>query len=103
MVRRLKKRHSAAYAFGIEGKVIRFLGSVVVSIVVGKYGRVEKTTPYFQIQMMSQGERMMDEEGFSVLEWHDPEFLIERMSGQGGADRKDLDESKIIETYVRSR
>jgi 8-oxo-dGTP pyrophosphatase MutT (NUDIX family) len=89
--------------FGIEGTIERFLGTIVASIATGPEGRMEKTTPYFLIRCEQQGDRVMDEEGHSVLEWHDPDFLIARMRGQGGENRCDLDESKIIEAYVKSR
>jgi ADP-ribose pyrophosphatase YjhB (NUDIX family) len=88
--------------FGIEGKIERFLGTIVASIAAGPEGRMEKTTPYFLVRREQEGDRVVDAEGHSVLEWHDLDFLIKRMRGQGGENRSDLDESKIIEAYAKS-
>jgi ADP-ribose pyrophosphatase YjhB (NUDIX family) len=89
--------------FGMKCEVEKYLGSIQ-GTVPGKDGTWswEKTTLYFQAKAGAACERASDDESFSRLEWHDPEFLIERMRGQGGV-RPDLDESKILEAYVRYR
>jgi ADP-ribose pyrophosphatase YjhB (NUDIX family) len=90
--------------FGMTTEVGKYLGTLSVRIRTGDpIWEWEKTTLYFQAVAGEQGERVIDSEAFSILEWHEPEFLIEHMRGQGGEDRKDLDESKIIENYVACR
>lgn len=90
-----------AEEFGAEGEIIRYLGSIQnqVNAVLRTF---EKTTLYVQVQCTKLGERPMDdEESFSELEWKSPTELIACMREQGrGALRPDLDESKILETYV---
>lgn len=87
--------------FGAKGIVENFLGSLQ-TIVPGKGDdwSWQKTTLYFSTLIAEAGERKRDEESFSVLEWHDPAFLLGHMKGQGGARRPDLDESTIVERYV---
>ena len=87
--------------FGLEGKVDMYLGALRTQIQTERIGSWEKTTLYFLVIAGEAGTRMEDEESFSALEWHEPEFLIERMKGPGGHDRSDLDESKIVEAYVK--
>ena len=91
-----------AEEFGVAGRVEKYLGARSLVITTGNPAwEWEKTTLYFQVTPIGEAERVIDDESFSVLEWHDPDFLIERMRGQGGKDRSDLDESKIIETYAK--
>ncbi|MBP6868921.1 MAG: NUDIX domain-containing protein [Candidatus Pacebacteria bacterium] len=87
--------------FGVEGTIRRYLGSTQ-SVLPARYGDFEKTTLYFEVTFSSQAERVVhDWESTTLLEWHDPEFLITKMKEQGQAtSRGDLDESKIIETYL---
>ena len=91
--------------FGIEGKVEKYLGALSVKTLAGRDPKWEweKTTLYFLVTPIGDAPRVADDESFSDLEWHPPEFLIERMQGQGGEHRKDLDESKIVKTYVAHR
>lgn len=89
-----------AEEFGVEGKVIKYLGSIV-SKAFARENEFEKTTLYFQVELIQQNERPEDPESFSILEWHKPEFLIEKMKSQRNEKRTDLDESKIIEAYVK--
>ena len=87
--------------FGIVGAIQKYLGSTQ-AVLPAKYGEFEKTTLYFEVAYESEVERVIhDWESSTVLEWHDPMFLIERMREQGRlTSRGDLDESKIIETYL---
>ncbi len=87
--------------FGIEGTVEKYLGSIQAKAFAWDK-EFEKTTLYFQVGVITQNERPKDEEDFSILEWHAPEFLIQKMQEQGQSmNRTDLDESKIIQTYVK--
>jgi ADP-ribose pyrophosphatase YjhB (NUDIX family) len=90
--------------FGAEGEVEKYLGSIQI-LVHAKTRTFEKTTLYFQVVFTKQNERPLhDAESHTELVWQTPEFLIERMHEQGKtADRADLDESKIIEAYVKYR
>lgn len=90
--------------FGAEGDILRYLGAIRCDIQPKTYA-FEKVTLYFLMQLTALHERPQeDEEAHSVLEWHTPEFLIEKMREQGTATgRGDLDESKIIEAYVTYR
>lgn len=87
--------------FGAVGVPARFLGSLQC---IAKHpdGDFEKTTLYLEMKVKSMGERPKDDvEGGSTIEWHDPIWLIERMKEQGQKTyREDLDESKILSTYV---
>lgn len=87
--------------FGAKGEIVRYLGSIRIRV-DGTEGVFEKTTLYFQVKLISLGKRSGDDdESFSELEWVEPMRLIQLMKEQGEkASRTDLDESKIIETYV---
>ncbi len=90
--------------FGVEGIVTKYLGDLQATIHAGgndKAWEWQKTTLYFLVTWKGVlQERQQDNESFSVLEWHDPEFLLEHMRGQGGEERRDLDESEIIKRYL---
>jgi ADP-ribose pyrophosphatase YjhB (NUDIX family) len=89
--------------FGAAGEIRQYLGSQAFEVRMHGYP-YEKTTVYFEITLTELGERPEDEESYTDIEWHTPEFLIERMKEQGkGNPLADIDESKIIETYVRYR
>lgn len=94
-------KRGVAEEFGAEGEIIRYLGCIRIDIPATQQ-TFEKTTLYFQVQCTKLGERSMDdEESFSELEWVEPQTLIAQMKQQGAnANRPDLDESKIVETYV---
>jgi hypothetical protein len=87
--------------FGVEGVIRRYLGSTQ-AMLPARYGDFEKTTLYFEVAFVSDVERTQhDWESTTPLEWHDPEFLITNMKEQGRVtSRADLDESRIIETYL---
>jgi len=83
--------------FGAEGVIQKYLGSLQFEV-----EGFEKTELFFSVKLTTLGERRADDaEAASELVWETPQFLIERMKEQGKrADRRDLDESKIIETYL---
>ncbi len=89
--------------FGATGIVKRYLGSIQARALSTRKGAFEKTTLYFEVECTGLGERSPDdEESHSTIEWHDPDTLIAKMRSQKNDVRDDLDESKIIEAYVRS-
>jgi len=90
--------------FGVTGEIRKYLGSIQVQV-NAEHRTFEKTTLYFEVGLLIQGERpASDEESFSTLEWIVPETLIKAMQEQGReATRPDLDESKILKTYVTYR
>jgi ADP-ribose pyrophosphatase YjhB (NUDIX family) len=91
--------------FGAEGEIMKYLGSIQIPELHAKTRTFEKTTLYFQVLFTKQNERSLDDgESHTELVWETPEFLIEKIREQGRmADREDLDESKIIEAYVKHR
>ena len=88
--------------FGASGELGKYLGSIQTVIQPKSYP-FQKTTLYFAVRLTELGARPEDDEEIdSILEWHPIEFLIERMKEQAAStDRGDLDESVILETYVR--
>lgn len=90
--------------FGIEGRIVKYLGALNVSV-RAKVRTFEKVTLYFEVDVLSEGDRPLDDgEGHTALVWQTPEFLIGRMREQGAcSDREDLDESKILEAYLAHR
>lgn len=89
--------------FGAEGEVLAYLGSLQVRVQTREAHAFEKTTLYFSVRLISQNEseREKDGEGGSELVWYTPAELISIMQAQSKSTyREDLDESKIIETYV---
>ncbi|MFA5996788.1 MAG: NUDIX hydrolase, partial [Candidatus Paceibacterota bacterium] len=89
--------------FGAEGSVRKYIGSI--QAMIPEDGLWEKTTLYFEVLLKAQGERSSnDAESHTDLVWMDPGILINKMKEQGSrVDREDLDESKIIEAYVKYR
>jgi hypothetical protein len=87
--------------FGIEGEVVRYLGSIQADI--PEFGEFEKTTLYFQIAFQSEGVRSPhDEESHTLLEWHEPGHILKLMEEQlAVTKRADLSESKIIQAYLK--
>ncbi len=88
--------------FGAEAEIVDYLGSIQSRFKhKGSEVEIEKTTLYFLCKLKSQdlGKRSKnDVECESVLEWHSPEFLIEKMKFQGTKfNRQDLDESSVLE------
>jgi ADP-ribose pyrophosphatase YjhB (NUDIX family) len=88
--------------FGAKGDLLKYLGAISTPV-AARTRTFEKTTLYFLVQLTSQGPRPMDdEESFTELVWMEPGELIVAMKRQGAqAQREDLDESKIIEAYVK--
>lgn len=88
--------------FGAEAEIIDYLGSIQICFKHrGSEVEIEKTTLYFLCKLKNQDlskRSRGDVEYESVLEWHSPEFLIEKMKSQGAKfNRQDLDESSILE------
>ncbi|MDQ1299419.1 MAG: hypothetical protein QG636_87 [Patescibacteria group bacterium] len=88
--------------FGATGTVKRYLGSLCGRAFSPK-GSFEKTTLYFLVELDQMGERPEDLESSSELRWIEPGFLMEKMRAQRSDIRDDLDESGIIENYVKYR
>lgn len=88
--------------FGVIGKVVKYLGSIQIPTLHARIRTFEKTTLYFLVTYVSQCERSVDDgEAHSELIWADPTFLLKQMQEQGRrANREDLDESKIIESFM---
>lgn len=89
--------------FGAEGEIQRYLGSIQgVAFDPAGNTSFEKTTLYFEVKLTRLGERPKDDaEAGSTLEWLAPSVLIERMKQQASTERDDVDESKIIEAYLK--
>ena len=91
---------------GAKGELKAYLGSIksMFPLRVSKIP-VEKTTLYFYAEMtdFNLAERDIDEvESKSVLQWIEPNILRDLFIEQGRKyDRSDLDESKIIENYIK--
>src|SRR3989338_176860 len=88
--------------FGAEAEIVDYLGSIQIHFKhKGSEVEIEKTTLYFLCKLKNQDLNKRskgDVECESVLEWHDPKFLITKMKAQGAKfNRQDLDESVIFE------
>jgi hypothetical protein len=85
--------------FGATASVRHYLGSIVCDPNL-PYNR-EKTTLYFLCDVVSQDiskRENTDIEFESILEWHELDFLIERMKRQAKKTGfGDIDESKMLE------
>lgn len=86
--------------FGAEGKIIGYLGSIKSEF--EEEGKaIEKTTIYFLVEKTSFDSSKRDpndEERDSEIEWHQIDFLVEKMKEQQKRlKRTDLDESSILE------
>lgn len=88
--------------FGATGTVTRYLGSLRGQASSPK-GVFQKTTLYFLVELGAMGERPLDEESSSELQWIESSLLIEKMRAQKSNQRDDMDESEIIENYIASR
>jgi len=95
--------------FGIKAQPISYVGSVI-SKFDGLWHNIEKTTVYFLMEHdgpSEKGRYLNDKEvegTNSVVEWHDPDFLIEQMNKQTEKyKRPDIDESKVIKAAVKMR
>lgn len=89
--------------FGIEGKIRMYLGSIQARAEKKDGTPWEKTTLYYLVIVEREGVRSTDDgEAHTELVWERPESLLEKMKEQGArSQREDLDESKIIDTYLR--
>ncbi len=92
--------------FGMIGEVDRFLGSLTTSFLRGRV-EVQKTTLWFSVMFVSNNlPRHHDEgdssEANSLLEWYEPNFLIQKMKAQGEIE-KNQDESEIIRRFLKYR
>lgn len=89
--------------FGVEAELVDYLGSIRCNFSKNVEGEkeIEKTTLYFLCKFISQDlskRSTEDIEGQTQIEWHPPEFLIEKMKDQAQKyNRTDLDESDILE------
>lgn len=88
--------------FGVEAEVLKYLGSIQLPELHARTRTFEKTTLYFLCKLTKVNERPTDDgESHTELRWETPEFLLEKMHAQGvRANREDLDESKIIQSYI---
>ncbi|KND47899.1 MAG: hypothetical protein AB199_04045 [Parcubacteria bacterium C7867-004] len=92
--------------FGAEGIVTKYLGCIEgPAFNRGGNKRFEKATLYFEVKLTNLGDRPADDpESNSTMLWLDPEDIIEKMSLQKNISvRTDLNESKILEAYVKYR
>jgi ADP-ribose pyrophosphatase YjhB (NUDIX family) len=89
--------------FGAEGKIRKYLGAIFIPALHAKTRIFEKTTLYFKVELIRIGERPMDDgESHTELVWMEPKELLIQMRNQGSrTEREDLDESKIIESYLK--
>jgi hypothetical protein len=86
--------------FGMTATVRTYLGSILCNF--SQFGKtIDKTTAYFLCDFVSIDESKRhrgDAEARSIVEWHEPDFLIEKMRAQGTTTKRaDLDEAAIIE------
>jgi ADP-ribose pyrophosphatase YjhB (NUDIX family) len=88
--------------FGATGVVTRHLGGR--NFVHTWNGQTfEKTILYFEADITAEGPRLADdEESFTEVVWVELPFLLERMRDQAAhSSRPQLDETKIIEAYLK--
>lgn len=85
--------------FGAKARIVGYLGSIVAQL-DNSGPPIQKTTLYFvcDLNEIHEGWRKPDdEEKGSVIEWHDVDFLIDKMSVQGERYRRqDFDESAVL-------
>ena len=89
--------------FGAEGVVKKYLGSITGPAFDTRSDvSFEKNTPYFEVSLTSLGDRPKDDaESHSTLRWMEPQELRAAMALQASPFRNDLDESKIIDAYLK--
>jgi len=89
-----------AEEFGATAETEDYIGSIQ-SHFKDKGVEVEKTTLYFLCKVVSEDASKRtgtDIETNSLVEWHRPEFLIQRMKEQAEKyGRTDVDESNVLE------
>ncbi|MCR4275121.1 MAG: NUDIX hydrolase [Candidatus Campbellbacteria bacterium] len=91
--------------FGATGVIRGYLGSIQSTFPRPSSGSmVEKTTLYFHVEKQSLDESLRakdDLEAGSVIQWIEPKELHDIFIEQGKRfERTDLDESKIIASYI---
>lgn len=101
LVRGLKKE------FGLEARLITYIGSIVSSFINWEGVEIEKTTLYFLCREPKIVDEHPQRESFemkpSVIEWHPPEFLIEKMETQEKlTKRSDFNESKVLYCLIHN-
>ncbi len=91
--------------FGARGEIKRYIGSIQAIFPNAQQQPVEKTTLYFQVLLSESGshERHLDGvESLSDLEWCEPQELLSKLKIQRDSlKRTDMDETKIVESYLR--
>jgi NADH pyrophosphatase NudC (nudix superfamily) len=88
--------------FGIEGRVVRYLGSIQSHIPL--MGGFEKTTLYVECACVTQAGRPTDdEEAYTEIEWYAPQELLRLFETQErNTKRVDLHEAKIVRAYLQA-
>lgn len=85
--------------FGVLAKPVAFLGALT-GFLKDPHFSFDKTTLYFACQFVDwdpKGRDLDDPEGWSTIEWHEPDELIVLMQSQGARfQRVDADESEMI-------
>lgn len=86
--------------FGIEAELVDYIGSIKADLVSHTGVEMEKTTLYFLTKFKSQDLSKRDNadiEGETDVEWHEIDFLIDRMEKQEEVHgRSDVNEAKIL-------
>ncbi len=88
--------------FGAKGTITHFLGGIISQYPDKDGNIIHKTTLYFACDLQEIHDDWRsheDAEGFSAIQWHDPEFLVEKMQSQYQRYerlRNDSDETEII-------
>ncbi|QQG49678.1 MAG: NUDIX domain-containing protein [Candidatus Berkelbacteria bacterium] len=85
--------------FGMKTTLKTYIGSILCHF-TQKNTKIEKTTLYFLCQYVSDdlnSRRRGDAEARSTLEWHEPNFLMQKMQQQfKSTGREDINEAPII-------
>lgn len=87
--------------FGAVGSIDRYLGALTCDVRSNE--RIfEKTTLYHAVELQELRERaLVDEESETDMEWHSPRDVLSLFRSQGSrTERKELDESLIIERFI---
>ncbi len=100
--------HGLKKEFGLQARLVSYLGSLVSTFTNWEGAEVQKTTLYFLCELTQiVGERERPEELLgveSVIEWQDPQFLMERMREQMSVWKlSDHNESDIILRALEAR
>jgi hypothetical protein len=99
--------HRGALAeMGAKIKIGHFLGSKISTFPDNSNERIiRKTTIYFHLELIEQNESWRTAEipeGQSVLMWLKPKMLIKRMETQQSDSHTGLDESQIVNNYLKT-